>query len=418
MQAPNNKLLVICYTFPPYPGIGGRRWAKFAKLLSRKGFEVYVACASNPYAKTSPWMKDVGQSKINVWAYNFKFEKDIKNPNGVTGKIKRRVINGFLNQTKYTSSIITSLPNRQIWRSIGSRIREHGIGTVITSGDPFLFYYSSELKKELGFKLVLDYRDLWNDHSFYKNKVKLTPTQEKFFQHAENQAVNSCDDIIFVDQHLESVVKKRITSGKAMTHVIPNGYDPEDLLDVIPEKNIRQKTLLFGGSISSDLNPLLLQFLSGFYQLSIGQPLLCQKFRIHIYGEMDETVFHEILQLNLSNVTIERSMASSEEYYKRLAGADAGLVILSEEYRHSFITKFTDYLLYNKFTIALGFQGDFASFVEKHGVGLWYSPSNNTGFFEKLFSALEKTAVLNEAEREKFNLHHLTARLVSEVIKK
>ena len=35
-------VLLISYSYPPYPGIGGRRWAKFSKYLSRLGFVIHV----------------------------------------------------------------------------------------------------------------------------------------------------------------------------------------------------------------------------------------------------------------------------------------------------------------------------------------------------------------------------------------
>ena len=42
------NLLVISHYFPPVPGVGGRRWAKFVKYLSRKeNVNVYVVSAEN-----------------------------------------------------------------------------------------------------------------------------------------------------------------------------------------------------------------------------------------------------------------------------------------------------------------------------------------------------------------------------------
>ena len=64
----NKNILLLSYVFPPYPGIGGRRWAKFAKYLSRKGYTVHVICAKNPFSDISLWMKDV-QNDPNIIVY-------------------------------------------------------------------------------------------------------------------------------------------------------------------------------------------------------------------------------------------------------------------------------------------------------------------------------------------------------------
>ena len=41
-MGPGEPLLLICLEFPPVRGIGGRRWAKFAKELARRGHPVHV----------------------------------------------------------------------------------------------------------------------------------------------------------------------------------------------------------------------------------------------------------------------------------------------------------------------------------------------------------------------------------------
>ena len=54
------KIIIICFTFPPYEGIGGRRWAKFAKYLDRMRHDVQVLASSLPLVKKdSSWTKDI-----------------------------------------------------------------------------------------------------------------------------------------------------------------------------------------------------------------------------------------------------------------------------------------------------------------------------------------------------------------------
>ena len=55
------SVLIISFFFPPYPNVGGRRWAKLSKLLNRNGYDVHVLCAKFKEHKSSPWDIDVVQ---------------------------------------------------------------------------------------------------------------------------------------------------------------------------------------------------------------------------------------------------------------------------------------------------------------------------------------------------------------------
>ncbi|MBA2611560.1 MAG: hypothetical protein H0U95_06290 [Bacteroidetes bacterium] len=412
----NNKILIICYSFPPHPGIGGRRWAKFSKLLSLKGYDVFVVGAENIYENASSWSKDINTAKIKLFSFNFNLQKIIKNPGSTFNKILRKFVVFGLNRTKYTPHIITSLPNKFVWKNVRKIISENNITKVIVSGDPYLFYYASLLKKEMDFELILDYRDLWNDHTFYDTNIKLSAKQKIFFELAENFAVNNCNKIIFVDEYLELVIKKRITSENVTTFVIHNGFDMDDL-----EKNPYDKgendviNILFAGSISSDLNNSLVEFVAGFERVSKEKPTLYDKFSVSIFGEMDNSLAKEIVDFKLSNLHIENRTLEITDYYKQLRKSDVGLIILSEEYKNSFVTKFTDYLFYDKYIVVLGAKGYFNEYVLKQNMGLSFNVNDPETFFEDLLKSKNRSKI-SIKEKEKFDLDVLTKKLIDEVI--
>ena len=62
---PGEPILIICHSFPPNSGIGGRRWAKFAKELAHRGYTVHVIRNSTTArVRTSLWTNDVKNPNI------------------------------------------------------------------------------------------------------------------------------------------------------------------------------------------------------------------------------------------------------------------------------------------------------------------------------------------------------------------
>ena len=413
----NKKILIICYSFPPHPGIGGRRWAKFSKFLLKNGYDLNIVNAVNYSNETSLWDKDIDYSRLKITSFDFQFQRILKHATNFSDKIIRKILLFFVEKTKYNPHIITSFPNKTSWNEIRNIIVNQKITKVIVSGDPYLFYNTCLLKKNLVFDLILDYRDLWNDHSFYSKIIKLTKKQKAYFEFVENYALNNCNQVIFVDEYIESVVKKRIQNTSILTHVLPNSFDSDDL---ITENKVKKKSdtisIFFAGSVSSDLNSYLLDFVLSFQKLSENNPEVYNQFSLSIYGELDEVLVNSINKLNLNRVSILNKKLSNVAYYQQLQNADVGIVILSQEYCNSFITKFADYLFYNVYVVSLGCKGYFSDYIEKHNIGVLFEPTNNTNFYADLILRLKHKQQLSIDEKNRFDLGLVTQKLITKVL--
>lgn len=91
-------------------------------------------------------------------------------------------------------------------------VRE-GIDCVIISGPPFGMFYLADEIKEIGVKLVLDYRDPWN---LWYEKYSLAEKHEK-------RAVESADFVIASTDSLAKALKEKY--GKDDVYAVLNGYD-------------------------------------------------------------------------------------------------------------------------------------------------------------------------------------------------
>ena len=70
-MASAQRILIVSQTFPPYSGIGGRRWAKFTKYLSSAENDVRVICADLNVEKNSPWTSDVATVPLRTYKHSF-----------------------------------------------------------------------------------------------------------------------------------------------------------------------------------------------------------------------------------------------------------------------------------------------------------------------------------------------------------
>jgi hypothetical protein len=78
------KAVVINFTLPPYPGIGGRRWAKFCKYLNREGVDLYLIAAHRASVGYSPWLNDTLEYKEKIHFINPAYPKILGTiPNGI-----------------------------------------------------------------------------------------------------------------------------------------------------------------------------------------------------------------------------------------------------------------------------------------------------------------------------------------------
>ncbi len=92
MQAPK-KIVIVSYTFPPTPGIGGRRWAKFSKELIANNHDVKVVTfgVENGVSNPSEWINDIVSYKNKIKYLSSNYPKWLTATNSFTDKVMYRL---------------------------------------------------------------------------------------------------------------------------------------------------------------------------------------------------------------------------------------------------------------------------------------------------------------------------------------
>jgi len=158
------NVLIISYTFPPSNGIGGRRWAKFAKYLTKNNINTTILTIKNSDGKeTSPWDNDIKDFDIRYIDSNYP-------------SIIETIPQTFVNKVRYhlTLRSLWLIKNGSVYdRALFLKkrilfnatkiINEKKIDTIVITGAPFrLLYYGTLIKaKHPNIKLISDFRDPW-----------------------------------------------------------------------------------------------------------------------------------------------------------------------------------------------------------------------------------------------------------------
>jgi hypothetical protein len=208
------SVLLVCHGFPPNPGIGGRRWAKFAKYLVRKGFFVHVIACENESGNISTWQSDVAIPEITNYVLPVKYPKSLLNiPHGIIDKIKYRLSKAFYKITQprriYDK---TFLWEEQFLRKAEEIIFKNNIKNVIVTGAPFyLMYYAAKLKiKYPDLNYIADYRDPWIGAINY-GLENLSSRGLRLEQKMQNYVYEKADFITAPNRFLLSKIKQSIT---------------------------------------------------------------------------------------------------------------------------------------------------------------------------------------------------------------
>ncbi|HCY45408.1 MAG TPA: hypothetical protein DHU89_01905 [Flavobacteriales bacterium] len=175
-----NKILLVCYSFPPNPGVGGRRWAKFAKYLVKASHYVEVINAKLSTDDTSTWNKDAQllHESNNVHSLPTRYPEIIKKtPDTYFQKIQYRLSLEYLKiKVKGNMYDKSSLWHLNLVPFVVDKLNE-GFDTIICTAAPFHYLSQiSTLKKQFpNVNFIADFRDPWANNSISYGITDLNP---------------------------------------------------------------------------------------------------------------------------------------------------------------------------------------------------------------------------------------------------
>lgn len=351
-------------------GVGSRRWAKFSKLLARRGYEVEVITTKYPYV-----------DKVN-WSY------DVEHPNISVHHIKAGIASTLLKESKSNIERIVGYIFNRLFKPLfyyldsGQRwhkylipyarhlIRQKKIRNVIVTGPPSsVHYFASFLKIENPLiNLIQDFRDTWNDDIDYEYKTSL-----RFFWQKERSAMMEdfaffhADKIIFVTKDIETRYSKQYPIFQDKFAVVYNGYDRDDLRHSMSKVSNANGSfsLVYAGNLGLGREkaiPLLAE------AIDLQDDDYVSDLRINIFSNIRLKDFedHPSYQSIRRHVSFQDPV-DPQQISEIISSHSYGLSINSEIYPYAFGTKVFDYMGAGKKILLISNGGELYDYLKRKG---------------------------------------------------
>ncbi len=279
------KVLVISYYYPPMGLSGVQRTLKFTKYMRQYNWEPAVLTTGSTayYAHDNSLLKEAEEAGIRIIRTEGNDINSRLNKKG-TVKIPPEWMRKILSRM---SASVFIPDNKSGWTSkalVTARelLKKEQFDIIFVTAPPFSsFNMAVKLKKEFGVPMVVDYRDLWygNHFGFYP-----TPLHSYLHKSMEYAALKAADRIIVINRRMKEKVmdEYRFVTFEDV-FIIPQGYDPKDFENLVPEKKNKSKMrLTFSGLFYEFITPKY--FLRAFKKLALERPDIAANIELHFVG--------------------------------------------------------------------------------------------------------------------------------------
>jgi len=384
----SRRILLVTYEFPPRGGPGVQRPVKFAKYWSREGATVDVLTVKDPVSAI------VDESLLDELPDSVRIHRAWSlEPNRIARFGKRLLgrsaggATAVRSPTRLTSAprgLITAIQSlfvpdeKRFWVPWAVRrgrdLGRSGIDVVVSTGPPHTAHLvASRLARKWGVPHVVDLRDPWIG---YLDKRYATSLHRRADLRLEARVIDRAAAVVSVTESMSREISARYPRlGRVVT--VLNGYDTEDLQDVVPaERSDSKVRFIHAGTFSGNRRPD--EFLRGLARAEAAEECIAQDAEVVFVGagsEIEDTARSLGVRARVRALGyLDHGQALSE-----LAAADVALVLLSEgrESEISLTGKLFEYLGLRKPILGVVGAGEVESLLESEQ-GCWLArPSDS-----------------------------------------
>lgn len=367
MSVPSLNLLIISFYFPPFMRVGARRWAKHAKYLRRLGVDFHILSAR--FDGRSPWDKDIvsfSDRISRVEANHSALPYHMRNlPANILQKIRWKLSLWWwplrLKKQKNNFNDVSVGNEEAFYKAARRLIADNGHNLVVLSAGPFSYsQILPRLKKEFPqVRLVMDYRDYWEDEFPGLTTAQITHEKEK-----QANVLKAVDLVLSPNEEMRHYYAD--TFGKS-SYSLPHCFDEEDLQFAVPvESRTQVLSLLYGGAFYAGIDESLNLFRDFMDVLSGMRPVEAD-FYVSVRGYEEELRHPSIRRHEFTDLV---------SYFGKVAACDYVILILPPNRVNAMSSKFFELVAMRKPILYFGGEGAVSEYLTNNRLGFHICKGN------------------------------------------
>lgn len=396
-QPPARRLLLVAAEFPPRGGGGVIRVTKLVKYLTRLGWQITVVCSDEPIGATEdPTLLDEVPGSVRVIRLRGPLRSAGSVARGAVERAQTRRGGGRLWDLARSASRAFAVPDRWIgWSLRVGRLTAAEIGepdVIVSSGPPHSAHLAARtLARRFGVPFVVDLRDDWAGNPLFASRA---PWRDPIDRRLERRTLRRTAGIVVVSGSARDMYARRYAQIARRIHVIPNGFDPEDMPPGIgehaPPARGEPVRFLHAGSLryrQRDPGP----FFEAFGRVARTDPTLV----LHLLGSVSPSnVDRARAAIPRQNLSID-GFVSHDEALRRMAEADVLVVIssLAEAGAGTMTGKIFECLALMRPILLISPPGPAADLLELAGNGIVADPGDERALREGIRAAADLARV-------------------------
>lgn len=422
------RVLIITYYWPPTGGSGVQRWVKFSKYLPAEDWQPVIYTPLNPeqLAVDESLLGDIPQEAEIIKTKIFEPYAFYRKLTGKKAGQEGSGVNPLNSQKKswkqktavwLRGNLFVPDP-RAGWvqpsvKFLKDYLKEHPVDVVVTTGPPqSMHLIGLGLKKALGVKWIVDFRDPWTEMFYFKH-LALSKASEKKHHKLEQAVLDAADAIISVTPLVQADFQAKT---KTPVELITNGFDESDFNLADGEAADKGFRLVHTGLFASDGNPLVLWDILA--RKCAEDPQFREELQIRLCGKTDPEIIEALEERGLGSYVHNKGYLPHNKVTSEQRNASVLMLPLRQEpeYRKVLPGKIFEYLAARRPVLGIGQpDGAAATVLKDTDCGVMYDWNDEkaiSAFIEKQWmDYLSGKNGKIDSDIEKYTRKALTVRL-------